>query len=188
MWKWASLFLRKNHLLRCCVWLSLLNWIGALILSLLLKLPPGKYHPWFVLWHFFLLRLLCISINLPYCHAWNTAVMSGLVLLTVNWNCQISNKNRCWSLTFYLSWTLTSLSNITSLNLIYRYCSGRCSSELVELVPLHYSWGRSTHYYDRLYDFSVTIPNVTRMPMLTVSFLAQLYSLEFLVYRMVSFH
>ena len=28
----------------------------------------------------FRLRLLCISINLPYSQAWNTAVMSGLVL------------------------------------------------------------------------------------------------------------
>ena len=34
--------LSKNHLLRCWVWLSLLNWIGALTLSLLLKLPPKK--------------------------------------------------------------------------------------------------------------------------------------------------
>ena len=32
---------------------------------------------------FFLLRLLCISINLPYSNAWNTVVMSGLVLLVV---------------------------------------------------------------------------------------------------------
>ena len=42
---------------------------------------------------FFLLRLLCISINLPYGHVWNTAVMSGLVLLVVTWNCWISYRN-----------------------------------------------------------------------------------------------
>ena len=71
-----GLFLRKNHLLRCWGWISLLNWIGAVILSLLLKLPPRKLEPWFVLWSFFLLRLLCMSINLPYgcieycCHVW----------------------------------------------------------------------------------------------------------------------
>ena len=40
MGKWMSLFLRKNHLLRCLGWLFLLNWIGALILPLLLKVPP----------------------------------------------------------------------------------------------------------------------------------------------------
>ena len=61
MWKWMGLFLRKNHLLRCWGWPSLLNWIGALTLSLLLKLPPRKLESWFVLWSFFLLRLLCIS-------------------------------------------------------------------------------------------------------------------------------
>ena len=35
---------------------------------------------------FFLLRLLCISINLPYTHVWNTVVMSGLVPLVATWN------------------------------------------------------------------------------------------------------
>ena len=53
MWK-------KN--LRCWGWLFLLNWIGALTLSLLLKLLPRKLEPWFVLWSFFLLRLLCIYV------------------------------------------------------------------------------------------------------------------------------
>ena len=42
MWKWMSLFLRKNHLLRCWCWTSLLSWIGVLTWSLLLKLPPRK--------------------------------------------------------------------------------------------------------------------------------------------------
>ena len=42
LWKWMGLFLRKNHPLRCWGWSSLLNWIGVLTLSLLLKLPPRK--------------------------------------------------------------------------------------------------------------------------------------------------
>ena len=42
MWKWMGLFLRNNHQLRCWGWPSLLNCIGALMLSLLLKLPPRK--------------------------------------------------------------------------------------------------------------------------------------------------
>ena len=70
MWKWIGLFLRKNHLLKCWDWFSLLNWIGALTLSLLLKLLPRKLELWFVLWSFFFLRFLYISINLPYGHAW----------------------------------------------------------------------------------------------------------------------
>ena len=35
----------------------------------------------------FLLRLLCISINLPYTHIWNTVVMSGLVPPVAAWIC-----------------------------------------------------------------------------------------------------
>ena len=45
--KCMGLFLRKNHLLRCWGWRSFLNWIGALTLSLLLKLPPRKLELWF---------------------------------------------------------------------------------------------------------------------------------------------
>ena len=48
--------------------------------------------------------------------------------------------------------------NVASLSLFHRYYFGRCSSELAQLVPLPFSWGRSTHYSDRLDDFSVTIP------------------------------
>ena len=38
MWKWMSLLLRKNQLLRCLDWISSLNWIGALILLPLINL------------------------------------------------------------------------------------------------------------------------------------------------------
>ena len=48
--------------------------------------------------------------------------------------------------------------NVASLYLFYRYQFGRCSSELAQLVPLPYPWGSSTHYFDRLHDFSVIIP------------------------------
>ena len=87
MWKWMGLFLRKNNLLRYWGWSSLLSWIGALTLSLLLKLTPRKLEVQFILWGFFLLRLLCISMNLPYTHVWNTVVTSGLVPLVATWNC-----------------------------------------------------------------------------------------------------
>ena len=92
MWKWMGLFLRKNNLLRCWAWLSLLSWNGVLTLSLLLKLPPSRLEPWFALWSFFLLRLFCISINLPYSYVWNTVVIFGLVLLIATWNYWISYK------------------------------------------------------------------------------------------------
>ena len=48
--------------------------------------------------------------------------------------------------------------NMASLSRFYRYYFGRCSSELAQLVPLSFSRGRSTHYSDRLLNFSVTIP------------------------------
>ena len=40
----------------------------------------------------------------------------------------------------------------------FLYAFGRYSSELAQLVPLPFSQGRSTYYFDRLHDFSVTIP------------------------------
>ena len=53
---------------------------------------------------------------------------------------------------------LAHCRNVASLSLFYRYYFGRCSSELAQLVPLPFSRGRSTRYFDRLHDFSVTIP------------------------------
>ena len=47
--------------------------------------------------------------------------------------------------------------NVASLNLFYRYYFGRCFSELAQMVPLPFSQGRSTHYFDRLHDFWVAI-------------------------------
>ena len=139
MWKWVGLFLRKNRLLRCWGWLSLLNWIWALTWSLLLKLPLRKLEPWFVLWSFFLLRLLCKPINLPYGHAWNTVVMSGLLLLIATWNCCISHKNDmldCWSF-FAASWTLGS-----SLK-----CSQLKSSTCITLVDVRLNWLNWFHIF-----------------------------------------
>ena len=87
VWKWLGLFLMKNNLLRFRGWLFLLNWIGAYTLPLLSKVPLREFEPCFVLWNFFLSRLLCISLNLSFGHARITVVMSGLVLLAAAWNC-----------------------------------------------------------------------------------------------------
>ena len=53
---------------------------------------------------------------------------------------------------------LAHRQNVASLSHFCRYYFGRCSSELAQLVPLPFSQGRSTRYFDRLHDFSVTIP------------------------------
>ena len=120
MWKWLGLFLSKNHLLRCWCWRTLLNWIGTLTLFLLLKLPSRKLEPWFVLWSFFLLKLLCISINLPYSHVWNTVAMFGLVLLVATWNYCISYQNEYAGqlvlhlLPFLNPWLIVKISQLKS--------------------------------------------------------------------------
>ena len=53
---------------------------------------------------------------------------------------------------------LAHRQNVASLRHFYRYYFGRFSAELAQLVPLPFCRGRSTHYSDRLHDFSVTIP------------------------------
>ena len=162
IWKWRSLLLRKNHLLRwwCC--LFLLKWVGALTLSLLLKLPQRKVEHWFTLYSFLLLSLLCISINLPYGLTWNRVVMHGLVLVAATWKCSVSYKNRYIGLlVFHLLPLLKPLGhrrNVSSLSLFYRYYFCRPLSELTQKVPLPYTRRKSTRYSDRLHDFSVTIP------------------------------
>ena len=62
--------------------------------------------------------------------------------------------------------------NVASLSLFYRYYFSRCSSELAQLVPLSFSRGRSTRYFDRLHGFSVIISRCYKMSMSTASFLA----------------
>ena len=66
--------------------------------------------------------------------------------------------------------------NVASLTLFYRYCFGRCSLELAQLVPSPFSRGRSTRYSDRLHYFLSSFLDVTRMSMPKVSILAQLNS------------
>ena len=57
---------------------------------------------------------------------------------------------------------LAHCHNLASLSLFYRYYFGTCSSELAQLVSLPFSHGKSTHYSDRLHNFSVTIPRCYR--------------------------
>ena len=78
--------------------------------------------------------------------------MSGLLPLVATWNLLA---------TPLLAASLEPLAhhpNVASLRLFYRYCFGRCFSELAQLVPIPFSQARSTCYSDRLHDFSVTIP------------------------------
>ena len=49
---------------------------------------------------------------------------------------------------------LAHRQNIARISLFYRYYFGRCSFELVQMVPLPYSRGRSSRYSDRLHNFT----------------------------------
>ena len=139
------------------------NLIGALILSLLLKIPPRKLEPWFILRSFFLIRLLCISINLPYSHAWN-GCMAVVMFGDPSCYLKLLGELEKWiyrTVGPSLGTCIESLAhccNVASLSLFYWYYFGRCSSELAQLVPLPFSQERSTRYSDRVHDFSVTIP------------------------------
>ena len=64
---------------------SKLDW-GSYIISIA-KTASKKFEPWFILWSLFLLRLLCISLNLTYSHEWNAVITSGLVPLVAFWIC-----------------------------------------------------------------------------------------------------
>ena len=133
--------------------------IGAPALSILLELPLGKLKLQFAPWSFFLLRLLCSSINLPYCLAWNTVVMSGLVVLDGYYTFTASVE------------PLSHYGNVNSLSNFCRYYFGRCSSGLAQLVLFSYSCRGSTHCSDRLHDFLPSFQDVLRMS--TVPFLTQ---------------
>ena len=132
---------------------SKLDW-GSYIVSIA-KTASKKIGALIRSMKFFLLRLLCISINLPYCcHVWAGSPSCYLELLdkVQKWICRTVGPSLAASLE-----PLVHRGNVASLSLFYRYYFGRCSSELAQLIPLPYSRGRSTHYSDRLDDFSVTI-------------------------------
>ena len=88
------------------------------------------------------------------CHVWSGAPGCYLELLDKlqKWICRSVGPSLAVSLEL-----LTHRRNLPSLSLFYRHYFGRCS-ELGELVPLPFSRRRSTHYSNRLHDFSVIIP------------------------------
>ena len=94
--------------------------------------------------------------------------MYGILLSRLGWCPQLllgivrqatkTDMQDCWSSTCCFSWNLGSSSKCGQLKSFLYYYFGRCSSKLAQLVPLPFSWGRSTDYSNRLHDFSVTIP------------------------------
>ena len=164
---------------RCWGCLFLLNWTVTIALStLIIKLPPRKFEPWFVLLSFFLLRLLFISINLPYSLAWNTVAMSGLMLLTAAEMLNKLQKQICRTVVPSLSAFLESLDHCRKIaSLSFFIC-------ITMVDDVHSNWPNWFHFLildgGLLYiqiDYMILLSSfldVTRISMSTVSFLAQL--------------
>ena len=176
-----GLFLWKNYLLRCQDCPSLLNWIGVLTLSLLLKKPPRKFEfIKFALKSFFLVRLLYISINIPYGHVSNTVVISGLVPLVATWNCQRSYKNE------YAGLLVLHLLLFLNPWLIVEMWPAQVFSIGITLVDVLQNWLNWFHFFfpegglliipiDCMISLSPFL-DVTTMSLSTIALLAQLYS------------
>ena len=133
MWKWIGLLLRRNHLLRCWGWPSLLNLIGALTLSII-KTTTKKIgalirsvkflSPEVVLYLYKSTIRPCMKYC---CHVWAGAPSCYLELLDK------LQKRICRTVGPSLAASLEPLAhhwNMASWSLFYRYCFGRCSSEL----------------------------------------------------------
>ena len=124
---------------------------GSYIISIA-KTASNEIGAWFVLWSFFLLKLLCTIYScMEYCsNVWAGAPSCYLELLDK------LQKQICR--TVGPLEPLGHCQKVSSLSTFYRYYFGRCLSELAQLITLPFSQGRSTRYSDRLHNFSVSIP------------------------------
>ena len=138
MGKWMGLFMRKNHLLRCWGWNFFLNLIGAVTLSLLLKLPSRKLEPWFGLWRFFLLIFLFIRPCTEYCsHVWVGSPSCYLELLD-----NLQKKQDCLYFPCHLSWTLSSFFRCSQL----KPSVGKGSGTSWTSSSVHLNWLNWFHF------------------------------------------
>ena len=104
------------------------------------------------------------------CHVWTVAPNCYLELLDK------LQKRICGTIGPSLAASLEPLAHrrhVVSLSLFYRYYSGRCSSELAQLVPLPLEEGLLVILIDFMIFLSPFL-DFTRMSMSTVSLLAQL--------------
>ena len=159
MWKWIGLFLRKNEMIfdLGLTSSSKLDW-GSYIICIT-KTASKKIEA-FLRSYFppqvalYLYKSTIRQYKEYCCDVWAGAPSCYLELLDK------LQKRICMTVgpSLAASWTFGSSSKCSQRKSFYRYYFGRCPSELAQLVSLPFSRGRSTRYYDRLHDFSVTIP------------------------------
>ena len=138
--------------------------IGALIRSMKFLSPEVALY----------LYKSTIRLCIEYCcHVWDGAPSCYLDLLDKlqKWICRIVGPSLAASLE-----PLDHRRNVASLSLSYRYYFGRCSSELVQLVPLPFSRGGLLVILTDCMIFLSPFLDVTKMSMSTVFFLAQINS------------
>ena len=154
MWKWMSLFLKKNLLLRYWGWLfsSKLDW-GSYIISIA-KTSYKKIEALIRSMKFVSPEVALYLYKSTICpcmeywsHVWAGAPTCYLELLD---RLQKRIRRTVGPTVVSFLEPLAHRRN-ASLSLFYRYYFGRCSSELAQMVQLPFSRGRSTGY-------SVTIP------------------------------
>ena len=148
-------------------------------------MPPRKLDLWFLLRSFSLLRLL-FALQI-YNMALDMILFSWLCWCW--WICLLGYRGGYAGQLVLQLLPLEPLAycwNVANLNLFSWYYFGRCSSELVELVSFPYSCWMSSHYSNRVHDFSVTIPTCYRD---VYQQFPSLHSqiLEFFTRRMLSF-
>ena len=128
-------------------------------------------EPWFFLWHFFLLMLLCISVHLLWmeywCHIW-TGTQSCYFELLDKLPKQIFR-----AVGLSLAPSLEPLAhwvNVASLKLFYRYYFGKCS---LNWLNWFYFLSLEGGLLVILIDCMIFLPpflNATRMSMSTVQY------------------
>ena len=178
MWIWMGLLLRQNYLLGCWGCLSLLNWIGALTLFPLLKLPPRKFEPWFVLWSFFFMKLLFIKPRMEY-----RCVSTGAPSFYLDMGYMLDKQLcRIFGPLLAATWVIVEM------------WPAQVFSIVITLVDVHQNWLIWFRFLI-LEENPTVIPidwvifpspllNLIKISLLTVSFIILL---EFSAYRMLSF-
>ena len=149
---------RRKIIFEGCQDLScLLNWLGPLTWSLLLKLPPRKLKFWFVLDEItLLLSLLFIFIYLPYYLAflgWCSQLFCGYV----GWATEMGTWN-CWSLHLLLFLSHGSLLKCSQLKgyLCYKTILYHKVALDVQLMNF-FIWRKNNVLFSRYQDFRVLV-------------------------------
>ena len=120
-------------------------------------------------WSFIHLRLLFISLNLPYGLGWNNLAISGPVFLTTTWICWINYRNG------YVGLLILHLQLLLKPWLIVKMKLSRAFLKVLlsYVLTWTFSWRGPLIFRVGCMIFLSTFPNAIKMSMSTFCFLAQ---------------